>query len=98
MGEALLVMEIEERAEKLGILESVHKAIYLASYVHQGQTRSNRGPLPRDTYITHPLRNTLRLMRYGVEDADVLVASILHDTVEDHAERIINEVAQWTVE
>lgn len=35
-------------------------------------------------YIFHPLRNTARLVRWGVTDVEILVASLFHDTVEDH--------------
>lgn len=97
MGEALLAIDIEDRAEVLGFGQMVKDAIRLASYAHQGQTRANRGPLPRDTYLTHPLRNALRLLRYGVTDADIIVAEILHDVVEDAAKKIVNEIAMWTV-
>lgn len=86
LGESLLVFEIMERVTKLDLdVPLFEDAIRLASLLHRNQYRSNRGGLPKDTYITHPLRNTLRLLRYGVTDQDILLACILHDTVEDCA-------------
>jgi hypothetical protein len=82
---ALLTDDVEEQRK-------VAHALALASYLHRSDTRANRGNLPRDTYITHPLRNTLRLIRYGCKDIQVLIASILHDTVEDHALDIVTDI------
>lgn len=75
-------------------LKQILKALKLASYLHRNQTRANRKDLPKDTYITHPYRNTLRLLRYGCDSNDVIVASILHDTVEDHAASIVKELLE----
>ena len=72
----------------------VAKAIELAAYLHRKQTRANRGNLPRDNYITHPLRNTLRIMRYDCVNQDIIIASILHDTVEDHPKDINREFSK----
>ncbi len=100
MGEALLAIEIQERAaESTWIREGdVEAAIRVAALVHMSQTRANRGNLPRDTYLTHPLRNALRLMRYGVTDASCILAAILHDTVEDGADFIVHTLAGYTVD
>lgn len=76
----------------------VEEALELASYLHRHDTRANRANLPRDTYITHPYRNTLRIIRYGCEDQDVIIASILHDTVEDHYEDIVKEFLEESTE
>ena len=58
------------------------EAIEHAVEAHRGQTRQVSGgsPVP---YIVHPLRNTARLLTFGVTDLDVLIATLLHDTVED---------------
>jgi (p)ppGpp synthase/HD superfamily hydrolase len=91
MGPDLLAEAIRIEAIKAHqdyVFTSVDKAIVLASYLHRKQTRANRGTLPRDMYITHPLRNALRLYRYGVTDHIIIVATILHDTVEDCAEEM----------
>lgn len=76
----------------------VEEAMQLASYLHRHDTRANRANLPRDTYITHPYRNTLRIIRYGCTNQDVIVASILHDTVEDHYKEIVNEFLEESIE
>ncbi|MFE6967242.1 HD domain-containing protein [Agromyces sp. NPDC057679] len=68
--------------------QTLRGAIAFASYVHRNDTRAQRGPLPRDPYITHPLRVAVRLIRYGVTDLDIILAGILHDTVEDHPTEI----------
>lgn len=67
-----------------GNRNTVEEAMRVAAYLHRSQTRKNRGNMPQTHYIEHPLRTTVRLMRYGVTLADILVASILHDTLEDH--------------
>lgn len=96
MDGSLLSVAIMQEAAALGVkrLDEISEAISVASYLHRDDTRANRKTLPRDTYITHPLRNTLRLIRYyGVTDPDILIASILHDTVEDHPSEIVEDLA-----
>lgn len=85
MDEFLLAAEIESRAEILGFEVEARKAIRLAALAHSQQTRANRGPYPRDTYLTHPLRNAVRALRYGVTDEHTIIAIILHDVLEDAA-------------
>jgi (p)ppGpp synthase/HD superfamily hydrolase len=70
--------------------DNVFDALDAAAFLHLDQTRSNRKNLPRTPYIEHPLRNTLRATRWGCRDESVLVATLLHDTVEDHADQIIS--------
>ncbi len=56
-------------------------ALDLAARLHEGDHRE------REPYLNHPLRVTIRILsHYGVRDADVAVAGLLHDTVEDHPE------------
>lgn len=62
---------------------SLAQAYELAATLHEKQTRP--GAQGREPYILHPLRNTLRLIEWGVTDLDLLTASLLHDTVEDCA-------------
>ena len=66
----------------------MREAILLASELHQNDLRSNRAKYDVTPYIEHPLRNTLRLIRWGCTDQSVLISSILHDTVEDHPHEI----------
>lgn len=63
--------------------DTIRSAATLASVLHSTQRRANRGDHETTPYIEHPLRNSIRLLRWGVKDQDVIVASILHDTVED---------------
>lgn len=71
--------------------DKVYKAIAAATYLHVKQTRANRGNLPRTPYIEHPLRNAIRLVRWGCLSQDIIIATILHDTVEDGAVRICRD-------
>lgn len=57
---------------------TIYKAINLAAVLHEGQERKGDG-LP---YIVHPFSVALILMEYS-EDEDVIVAGLLHDTIED---------------
>ena len=55
------------------------EALELAARLHADDRRV------REPYLNHLLRVAIRIIRYyGVRDADVLVAALLHDAVEDH--------------
>lgn len=56
----------------------ITKAINAAAALHDGQERKGDG-LP---YIVHPFSVALILMEYS-QDEDVIVAGLLHDTIED---------------
>ncbi len=56
----------------------IYKTINTAARLHDGQERKGDG-LP---YIIHPVSVALMLMEH-TNDEDVLIAAILHDTVED---------------
>lgn len=93
MDPSLLTLAIIDAVEKM---ENVHKetivyAISVASYLHRKQRRKNRKEMPLTFYIEHPLRNAMRAIRWGVTDQDILVAIILHDTVEDCVDEIVKE-------
>lgn len=54
-------------------------ALSLAEELHRDDRRV------REPYLNHLLRVTIRILRYyGVDDPDVLIAALLHDSVEDH--------------
>jgi HD domain len=58
----------------------LNQALDLASRLHAADRRE------REPYINHLLRVAIRIMsHYGVHDADVVSAALLHDAVEDHA-------------
>lgn len=81
-----LTQTLRAEAELSGLnVGLVDSAISLASILHAHQTRGNRGAFNKTPYIEHPLRNSLRLLRLGVTDESVIVASVLHDTIEDGA-------------
>jgi (p)ppGpp synthase/HD superfamily hydrolase len=65
---------------------AIQKAAALASELHEGQFRSAAPGEKRPPYITHPLRNAARLVRWGAEDTDQVNIAILHDVVEDSPE------------
>lgn len=85
LAEAIIVEIDELRLNSAKVSE----AIALASELHGQQFRKGaRGKVERPPYIEHPLRNSLRLLRLGARDERgerIVVASILHDTVEDGA-------------
>jgi hypothetical protein len=55
-------------------------ALGLASDLHRNDRRV------REPYVNHLLRVAIRIMcHYEVRDVDVIIAGVLHDTVEDHA-------------
>jgi (p)ppGpp synthase/HD superfamily hydrolase len=56
-------------------------AMAFAAEKHRSQTRKDAEGTP---YINHPIKVALTLMEIGKEtDPDLLVAAILHDTIED---------------
>lgn len=62
-------------------LAKLLKAASFAARKHTGQTRKGDDAAP---YINHPLEVANLLANVGnIEDFDVLIAAILHDTVED---------------
>lgn len=85
LAEAASIPGMDERA--------VARAIAVASYLHLNQTRANRGSFARTAYIEHPLRNALRALRWGVSDEQVIIGILLHDTVEDCLERLLDAYA-----
>jgi hypothetical protein len=58
----------------------MEQALELAGRLHAADRRD------REPYVNHLLRVAIRIMsHYGVRDADVVCAALLHDAVEDHA-------------
>jgi len=58
----------------------LNQALDLAGRLHAGDRRET------EPYVNHLLRVAIRIMsHYGVRDADVACAALLHDAVEDHA-------------
>ena len=87
-----LAQTLRHEASELGMnAEVIDSAIDLATILHAHQKRGNRGNFTETPYIEHPLRNSLRLVRMGVKNQDVIVASILHDTIEDGAKVFVEK-------
>ena len=100
---ALKTYESEELASVLMSLAQKHPTmnskrikdgILLAADLHKTDTRANRARHDRTPYIEHPLRNTIRIFRYGCEEEHIIIGSLLHDTVEDHPFEIAREYAK----
>ena len=90
MNAAQLVKAIQYEAEDAGLdTETIDASIDLAAILHARQTRRTRGRFTDTPYIEHPLRNTLRLLRAGNRDEDILVATTLHDVIEDGAQNFL---------
>lgn len=56
------------------------QAIHFSSGKHQDQRRKNPKQTP---YINHPISVAHRLLNASIVDDDILIAAVLHDTVED---------------
>ena len=56
----------------------IYKAIHMAIKAHENQVRK----LDNDMYVAHPLEVGITLARHNMPE-EVIVAGILHDTVED---------------
>ena len=84
MGEQLkkeeVITELKRRimkSEKSYDLDAVDRAITMACQAHEGQRRHSG-----EEYVCHPLSVACILVDLGM-DSETLVASILHDVVED---------------
>lgn len=97
MNAAELVMNMRHSLSTNPDVTCILNAMDLATFLHAHQTRKTRNEFERTPYIEHPLRNTLRLLRWGITDKDVLIASLLHDTVEDTAPRFTKRVLKKSV-
>jgi hypothetical protein len=66
-------------------------ALDLATELHRGDRRV------REPYLNHLLRVSIRLLHhYDVQDVDVIVAGLLHDSVEDHPAELAGTSADGT--
>jgi HD domain len=67
----------------------LNRALDLAARLHAADRRE------REPYVNHLLRVAIRIMsHYGVRDADVACAALLHDAVEDHAAELAGDGGQ----
>jgi GTP diphosphokinase / guanosine-3',5'-bis(diphosphate) 3'-diphosphatase len=70
-------------------LVKILQAARFAAERHSTQRRKDAAQSP---YINHPLTLAAILAEAGIEDSDVLIAALLHDTVED-TETTLDEVS-----
>lgn len=90
MDAATLVFAIESAVDEMALPgETLRLAMEVATLAHLDQFRKNGIKSDEDPYIVHPLRNVLRLLRYGCSDVEILSATALHDTVEDRPHAVI---------
>lgn len=66
-------------------------ALDKATLWHEEQTRVG-GNGSRESYINHPMRNMLRAYSWGIVDAEILMAVLLHDVVEDCSDKIVGVI------
>lgn len=66
---------------------NVRAALGIAYFLHDGQTRRSGEP-----FIYHPLRVALTLYTLGVRDDRILAAALLHDVIEDCADRMNKKI------
>lgn len=69
-------------------------AAQIATRAHRDQTRSRRGPYAKVPYVEHPMRVALRLLRWGVRDASIIAAALMHDVLEDASRVIVADFAR----
>jgi (p)ppGpp synthase/HD superfamily hydrolase len=60
-------------------MNNILKAVHFATIAHADQTRKGKPHIP---YVTHPLSVGILLAQSGAEEG-VIIAGILHDTIED---------------
>lgn len=65
----------------------IHDALHVMLYAHQGQD----GRRPGEDYALHPLEVTLHVIEeFGAIAPEIIIAALLHDTVEDQPARLLS--------
>jgi GTP diphosphokinase / guanosine-3',5'-bis(diphosphate) 3'-diphosphatase len=77
-----LAREARIRFGKAGA-DRIAKAMRLAARAHKGQKRPDGGH-----YLDHPMQIALRMLECGISDPNLIIAALLHDTVEDGWKKI----------
>ena len=75
------LLDVIEKSDKTYNLEKIKQAFLYASSLHEGQMRLSGEP-----YISHPVSVATIVAELGL-DTDSICAALLHDTVEDCADR-----------
>lgn len=86
--------ERKHKAAGPGFSERIERAISLAAKAHDGQYRKSDEGLP---YIVHPITVGFTLAQHGFPE-HVVLAGILHDTVEDTTTTLEEVRAEFGVE
>ena len=82
------LLEVIERSERTYDLEKINRAYLYAAKLHAGQFRQSGEP-----YISHPVAVAAIVAELGL-DTDSICAALLHDTVEDCADKTdLNTIA-----
>ena len=82
------LLEVIERSERTYDLEKINRAYLYAATLHAGQFRQSGEP-----YISHPVAVAAIVAELGL-DTDSICAALLHDTVEDCADKTdLNTIA-----
>lgn len=64
--------------------EEIHRILLATEFAAERHHKQTRRNVEKTPYIIHPLHVTTHLLTIGhIYDADVLMAALLHDTVED---------------
>jgi len=75
------LLDIIEKNEKIYAINKIKKAFEYAASLHEGQFRLSGEP-----YISHPVAVAVIVAELGL-DTDSICAALLHDTVEDCADK-----------
>ncbi|MDP3697539.1 MAG: HD domain-containing protein [Candidatus Taylorbacteria bacterium] len=75
--------EVLKKLEDMEGKEKIIEALELALFLH-----SDQRPRPDGPYVDHILRGVNRLLGFGVTDPDIIIASALHDSVEDQSSKL----------
>lgn len=75
----MLEVERGKEGKMKKMTERIKKAVGVASALHAGQIRKGDGVTP---YIAHPI-SVATLLSACTNDEDVVIAGLLHDTIED---------------
>lgn len=71
---------VKERSLKSEEVQAIYAALDYAADKHRLQMRKNKEKTP---YIAHPIDVTCQLIEGGVRESSVIIASLLHDTIQD---------------
>ena len=66
--------------------DKIKKAMEVAEHYHAGQIRDQKrddGGVAKAKYVIHCVRAALWLIQEGVNDINIIIATILHDSLED---------------